>query len=188
MIVLIDNYDSFTYNIYHYILHFKDNVKVVKNTESLEYLKGIHNIEALVLSPGPSHPSKSLLTLDAIDFFAGKIPIFGVCLGMQAIGYYFSAKIVKAKTVMHGKTDKVEFKKSLMFKGLTNPIEVVRYHSLVVANPVNLDIVATSLSDNEIMAIENKEMSIFGVQFHPESYLTENGMDIIKNFLEVVYD
>ncbi len=188
MIVLIDNYDSFTYNIYHYILHFKDNVKVVKNTESLEYLKNISNLEALVLSPGPSHPSKSLLTLDAIDFFAGKIPVFGVCLGMQAIGYYFSAEIIRAKTVMHGKTDKVEFKESPIFKGLKNPIEVVRYHSLVVKNPVNLDVVATSSSDNEIMAVENKEIGIFGVQFHPESYLTEKGMNIIKNFLEVVYD
>ena len=188
MIVLIDNYDSFTYNIYHYILHFKDSVKVVKNSESLAYLKSISNMEAIVLSPGPSHPAKSLLTLDAIDFFAAKIPIFGVCLGMQAIGYYFSAEIIRAKTVMHGKTDKVEFKKSPIFKGFENPIEVVRYHSLVVKNPLNLDVVATSISDNEIMAVENKEIGIFGVQFHPESYLTENGIDIIKNFLEVVYD
>ncbi len=188
MIVLIDNYDSFTYNIYHYILHFKEDITVIRNDETIGKLKHLNNIDALVLSPGPSHPSKSLLTLDAIDFFAGKLPIFGVCLGMQAIGYYFSSKIERAKIVMHGKTDKIKHKNSPIFKGFDNPVNVVRYHSLVVREPKNIDIVANSISDGEIMAIENRKLKIFGVQFHPESYLSENGIKIIKNFLEVVYD
>ncbi len=189
MIVLIDNYDSFTYNIYHYILHFTEDVTVIKNSEKIDVLKNIKQMKAVVLSPGPSHPANSLLSLDAIDLFAGEIPIFGVCLGMQAIGYYFKAKIERANTIMHGKSDKIEhIGNSPIFTGLKNPLNVVRYHSLVVKNPVGLEVSARSLSDNEIMAIENKEMKIFGVQFHPESFLTQSGIDIIKNFLEVVYD
>ncbi len=188
MIVLIDNYDSFTYNIYHYILHFVDNISVVKNDEGIDKLKMFSNIQAIILSPGPSHPANSLLTLDAIDFFKGKVPIFGVCLGMQAIGYYFKAGIKRAKTIMHGKVDRITHADSPIFKDIDNPTTVVRYHSLVVDNVKNLNITAKSLSDNEIMAIENREMGIYGVQFHPESYLTRNGMQIIKNFLGVVYD
>lgn len=188
MIVLIDNYDSFTYNIYHYILHFRDDVIVTRNTEKIDRLKSMKNIKGIVLSPGPSHPKNSNLTLDAIDYFKTKVPIFGVCLGMQAIGYYFGGTIRKASIVMHGKTDKIEHKDSTILKNMPNPMSVVRYHSLVVDSLNGFEITARSLSDKEIMAIENDNLKIYGVQFHPESYLTQNGMDIIKNFLGVVYD
>ncbi len=188
MIALIDNYDSFTYNIYHYILHFIDDIEIVKNTESIRKLKDMKNLDAIVLSPGPSHPKNSLLTLDAIDYFKGRLPMLGVCLGMQAIGFYFGAAIRKANKVMHGKKDTIKHNQELIFKGVENPMDVIRYHSLVVDDIVGLDITARSLSDNEIMAIQNDDIGIFGVQFHPESYLTSRGIDIIKNFLGVVYD
>jgi anthranilate synthase/aminodeoxychorismate synthase-like glutamine amidotransferase len=188
MIVLIDNYDSFTYNIYHYILHFTEDISVVRNTQKMDELKNIKNLDAIVLSPGPSHPSNSYLTLDAIDYFKAKLPIFGVCLGMQAIGYYFGADIRKAKNVMHGKVDKIEHTASAIFKSMDEKLSVVRYHSLVIDNPKELAITAKSLTDNEIMAIEKADMAIYGVQFHPESLLSQNGIDVIKNFLGVVYD
>ncbi len=186
MIVLIDNYDSFTYNIYHYLLHYRDDVRVVRNTEPISLLKGFSHLEALVLSPGPSHPSNSALTLDAIDFFAGRLPIFGVCLGMQAIGYYFGAPVRAAKRIMHGKLDRITFKPSPIFKGCPQYIEVVRYHSLVIDPTGDLTVTARSVSDDEIMAIERGDLGIYGVQFHPESYLTSHGLEIIGNFLEVV--
>ncbi len=188
MIVLIDNYDSFTYNIHHYVQHFMDNVIVIRNTEKIEVVKNLRNLDAIILSPGPSHPENSALTLDTLDVFLGKVPIFGVCLGMQAIGYYFGSNIRKAKKIMHGKVDRIEHKTSPIFKSLKPIFNVVRYHSLVVDNIQNLDTSAMSLSDNEIMAIENTTLNVFGVQFHPESFLTDNGIEIIKNFLEVVYD
>ncbi len=188
MIILIDNYDSFTYNIYHYLLHFREDIKVVRNTAAVSELKSLKNVDALVLSPGPSHPRNSFLTLDAIDFFKGKLPIFGVCLGMQAIGYYFGASIRKAVRIMHGKVDAIEHKRGDLFKNLPNPMNVVRYHSLVLDDLKDFNITAVSVNDGEIMAIENEKLNIFGVQFHPESILTQNGISIIKNFLEVVYD
>ncbi len=187
MIILIDNYDSFTYNIYHYLLHFTDNVKVIKNTERLDALKRL-SVDALVLSPGPSHPKHSNLTLDAIDFFKGKVPMLGICLGMQAIGYYFGSVIRKASKIMHGKLDNITHSQSPIFKDMADVLSVVRYHSLVVDSPKELEVVAKSLSDSEIMAVENADLNIFGIQFHPESYMTKNGIQIIKNFLGVVYD
>ncbi len=185
MIVLIDNYDSFTYNIYHYLLHYRDDVRVIRNTESISALKHLKSLEAIVLSPGPSHPSNSALTLDVIEFFEGKLPMFGVCLGMQAIGYYFGATIRLAKRIMHGKLDRIVFEKSPIFRGCPQHLEVVRYHSLVVDELKVLRVVAKSATDDEIMAIEDEDLRIYGVQFHPESYLTRHGLKIIGNFLEV---
>ncbi len=185
MIVLIDNYDSFTYNIYQYIMHFTPEITVLKNTQNIDELKSIKGISKIVLSPGPSKPQNSYLTLDAIDFYKNRLPILGVCLGMQAIGYYFGATIEKAENIMHGKIDIINHTESTIFKEIPNKFKAVRYHSLVVRNPKNMNITAKSEKDGEIMAIENDNLKIYGVQFHPESYLTDNGLKIIKNFLEV---
>lgn len=187
MILLIDNYDSFAYNIYQYIIHFNHDVKVITNRHPLSEIKGLKNIDAIVISPGPSRPEHSMLSLDAIDFYKGKLPILGVCLGMQAISYYFGANIRKAKQIMHGKVDKIRHLQSRIFKGLPEKIDVVRYHSLAVDNLKDLNKTAYSIKDSEIMAVESEKLKIYGLQFHPESYLTQNGLDIIKNFMEVVY-
>ena len=187
MILLIDNYDSFTYNLYHYLGLF-DDVKVVKNDEKLSTIKNIQNLKGIVISPGPSHPKNSLLSLDTVDFFKGKLPILGVCLGMQAIGYYFGFTIRKAKRIMHGKVDTILTKtKSLLFKELPENFKATRYHSLVVDNiKDNFIINSISQTDNEIMGIENKNLNIFGLQFHPESYASQFGLELIRNFVKEV--
>ncbi len=190
MIALIDNYDSFTYNLYHYI-GFYDEVRVFKNTDSLASVKNVRDLSAIAISPGPSHPKNSMLSLDVIDFFKGKLPIFGVCLGMQAIGYYFGFKIRKAKKIMHGKVDEIKvLNKSPIFAGLPDSFKATRYHSLVV-DGVRGDFSVNSVanSDGEVMGIENMKLLIFGVQFHPESYTSEFGLQIVRNFVKgVVHD
>ena len=187
MILLIDNYDSFTYNIYDYVGRYHP-VKVVRNTESLKSIKSV-DIEGIILSPGPSHPASSLLTLDAIDFFKGKVPMLGVCLGMQAIAYAFGNRVRRAGRIMHGKIDTIENRGGLLLEGLNKEFSAVRYHSLVVdiEGHNNFSISAVSKSDGEIMAIEDRTLRIFGVQFHPESYGTNKGLRIIENYLEVCY-
>ncbi len=190
MIALIDNYDSFTYNLYHYI-GFYDEVRVFKNTESLSSVKSVKGLSAIAISPGPSHPKNSLLSLDVVDFFKGKLPIFGVCLGMQAIGYYFGFKIRKAKKIMHGKVDEIRvLDRSPLFAGLPESFKATRYHSLVVDGVEDgFYVNSVASSDGEVMGIENRELSIFGVQFHPESYTSEFGLQIVKNFVKgVVHD
>ncbi len=190
MIALIDNYDSFTYNLYHYLGFFED-VKVFRNTESLNKIKALNNLKAIAISPGPSHPKNSLLSLDTIDYFKGKLPIFGVCLGMQAIGYYFGFEIRKSKRIMHGKVDAILVRKpSVLFKDLPDKFNATRYHSLVVEGNVDgFDVIAESESDEEIMGIENQDLRILGVQFHPESYTSEFGLQIVRNFVkEVAHD
>ncbi len=186
MVVLIDNYDSFTYNVYHYLKHFRNDVSVILNSESVEKLKRMKSLEAIVISPGPSHPSKSMLSLEALDYFLGRIPILGICLGMQAIGYYFGATVRKARRIMHGKTDIITLGESRIFKDLPDRLLVVRYHSLVIDQLKTLTVTARSTTDNEIMAIEEKDAKVYGVQFHPESYLTQDGLKLIGNFLEVI--
>ena len=190
MIALIDNYDSFTYNLYHYI-GFYDEVKVFKNTDSLTSVKNVKGLNAIAISPGPSHPKNSMLSLDVIDFFKGKLPIFGVCLGMQAIGYYFGFGIRKAKKIMHGKVDEIRvLDKSPLFAGLPESFKATRYHSLVVDGVENgFSVNSVASSDGEVMGIEDSKLSIFGVQFHPESYTSEFGLQIVKNFVKgVVHD
>ncbi|WP_022670953.1 anthranilate synthase component II [Hippea alviniae] len=187
MILLIDNYDSFTYNLYHYLGLF-DDVKVVKNDEKLNSVKNINNLKGIVISPGPSHPKNSLLSLEIIDFFKGKLPILGVCLGIQAIGYYFDFTIRKAKRIMHGKVDVILTKtESLLFKDLPENFKATRYHSLVV-DDIKSDFIVNSISqtDNEIMGIEHRKLRIFGVQFHPESYASQFGLELIRNFVKGV--
>ena len=186
MILLIDNYDSFVYNLYQYIGSINPDITVKRNdeitTDEIEKL----NPEKIILSPGPGKPSDAGICIDLVKKFAGKIPIFGVCLGHQAICEAFGAKISYAKELMHGKQSEITIDTNChIFKGLDNKIIVGRYHSLAALKetlPKELKIVATS-DDNEIMAVWHEKYNIFGVQFHPESVLTPNGNQIIKNFL-----
>jgi anthranilate synthase/aminodeoxychorismate synthase-like glutamine amidotransferase len=170
MIVLIDNYDSFTFNVYEYLMKFAD-VRVFRNTDKLETLKMLE-IEGLVISPGPSHPANSLLSLEAIAYFKGKA--------------YDAGNVVRrAKRIMHGKVDRIRNHGGLLLKGMGETFPAVRYHSLVVENNNNFHVCAVSESDGEIMAIENTDLKLFGLQFHPESYATDNGLTFIKNFVGV---
>lgn len=183
MIALIDNYDSFTFNVYDYLMKFAV-IRVFRNTDRLEDLKKL-DMEGLVISPGPSHPANSLLSLEAIAHFKGKVPILGICLGMQAIAYEAGNVVRKAKRVMHGKVDRMKNHGGVLLKGMGDTFPAVRYHSLVVENSDNFHVCAVSESDGEIMAIEDADLKLFGLQFHPESYATDNGMIFIKNFAEV---
>ncbi|MDR2151356.1 MAG: aminodeoxychorismate/anthranilate synthase component II [Helicobacteraceae bacterium] len=189
MIVLIDNYDSFTYNIAQYCWELGANLKVVRNDElSVKEIADMKP-EKLILSPGPSTPNEAGVTLEAIDFFKDKTPIFGVCLGHQAIAQAFGAKIVRATKLMHGKIDKIcVIKPSAIFSGVPSEFNATRYHSLAIERAsVNDDIVVTAQTgdDCEIMAIEIKNRPIYGVQFHPESVMSEHGRAILDNFLRL---
>nr|6QUR_A Chain A, Glutaminase [synthetic construct] len=188
MILMIDNYDSFTYNLVQYLGELGEEVVVYRNDEitiaEIEKLKPDH----LVISPGPCTPNEAGISLEVIKHFAGKIPILGVCLGHQSIGQAFGGKIVRAKQVMHGKTSEIYHNNKGVFKGLNNPFEATRYHSLVVERetlPDCLEITAwTETDEGEIMGIRHKTLPIEGVQFHPESILTEQGHELLKNFLK----
>ncbi len=186
MIALIDNYDSFTFNVYDCLARCCE-VKVFRNTESLERIRALHP-KGIVISPGPSHPAASCMSLDALDCFKGKVPILGICLGMQAMAYRAGNDVRKARRIMHGKVDTIRHSGGLLFKGVEEEFLAVRYHSLVV------DLIdggfracAVSKSDGELMAIEHRELKMFGLQFHPESYATSGGMRFIENFLEVCH-
>jgi anthranilate synthase/aminodeoxychorismate synthase-like glutamine amidotransferase len=184
MIALIDNYDSFTFNVYDYLMKFTD-IRVFRNTDSIEGLKALRP-RGIVISPGPSHPRSSLLSLDAITHFKGKVPILGICLGMQAIAYESGSTVRKARRIMHGKVDTMDNSGGLLFKGIGKTFPAVRYHSLVVENnDERFHVCAVSISDGEIMAIEDTGLKLFGLQFHPESYATQQGMTFIENFVEV---
>ncbi len=184
MIALIDNYDSFTFNVYDYLARHTE-VRVFRNTESLDKIRA-SGPRGLVISPGPSHPANSMLSLEAIDYFKDSLPILGICLGMQAIGYLFGKPIRRARSVMHGKVDVMDHFGGRLFAGIEREFRAVRYHSLVVeCDDSDLKVCAVSKSDKEVMAIEHKEAPIFGLQFHPESYATHGGMRFITNFLEV---
>jgi len=186
MIVLIDNFDSFTYNLYDYLKHF-DDVSVILNNSSINQIKNVNNLKGIVVSPGPSHPKNALLSLEAISVFSSKVPILGICLGMQAICYVYGKIIRQAKTIMHGKVDRmIVLKKSTLFESIEPPFLGVRYHSLVVDNVYgDFEVCAVSESDNEIMAIENEELGLYGLQFHPESYQTKDGLKFIENFVRL---
>lgn len=190
MILMIDNYDSFTYNIVQYLLELGAEVEVRRNDEIT-----IAEIEAMapekiVISPGPCTPNESGISLETVDHFAGKIPILGICLGHQSIGQSFGGTIVRAGSVMHGKTSAIHHNGEGVFAGLKQPFEATRYHSLVVDKatlPSTLEVTAWTEKDgevDEIMGLRHRELSIEGVQFHPESILTEHGYDLLKNFLK----
>lgn len=192
MLLMIDNYDSFTYNVVQYLGELGADVRVFRNDEitvaDIEKL----NPSKLVISPGPCTPNEAGISVEAIKHFAGKIPILGVCLGHQSIASVFGGEVVRAEQVMHGKTSAVYHRNEGVFKGLNNPFQATRYHSLVVkreALPDCLEVTAwTQKQDgsvDNIMGLRHKEFAIEGVQFHPESILTEHGHDLFKNFLEL---
>ena len=186
MLLMIDNYDSFTYNLVQYLAEIGQEVKVVRNDKiSIEEINKL-NPQYIVISPGPCTPNEAGISLELIEAFKGKIPILGVCLGHQSIGQAFGGKIVHAKTIMHGKTSKISHNNKGVFRGIKNPFIATRYHSLVIEKhtlPNCFDITAWT-DDNEIMGIKHKELAIEGVQFHPESILSEHGHDLLKNFLD----
>lgn len=190
MILMIDNYDSFTFNVVQYLLELGADVTVKRNDEI-----GIADIEAMqpqkiVISPGPCTPNEAGVSLDTVAYFAGKIPLFGICLGHQSIGQSFGGDIVRAKEVMHGKTSMIYHNGSGVFAELANPFEATRYHSLVVAPqtlPDCMEVTAWTEEDGEvdaIMGLRHRELDVEGVQFHPESILTEHGHQLLNNFLQ----
>jgi anthranilate synthase component 2 len=188
MILLIDNYDSFTYNLYHYlILAGAKEVMVRRNDKiSIDEIKKL-NLQAIVISPGPCAPVDAGICLEVINNFAGKIPILGVCLGHQAIGQAFGGKIIKTYP-FHGKISEIFHHKENLFKNIPSPFKATRYHSLIIERetlPMNLKISAET-HDKIIMGIADEKLKIYGVQFHPESIACEYGLEIIKNFLNLI--
>ena len=185
MVLLIDNYDSFTYNLVHYFETLGADMKIVRNDAATSEELFAMSPKAVVISPGPSSPKNAGVCVDFIKKYAGKVPIFGVCLGMQSIGYAFGADIVLARRTMHGKTSMVTHDSTGVFRGMPNPIEVVRYHSLAVAEntlPKCLRMTARA-EDGEVMGIRHTDFLVEGVQFHPESIMTFGGKRMLENFL-----
>jgi len=192
MLLMIDNYDSFTYNLVQYLGELGAEVRVHRNdqisVQEIERLKPDH----IVISPGPCTPNEAGVSVDTILHFAGRIPVLGVCLGHQSIGQAFGARVVHARQVMHGKTSQIRHRGAGVFHGLPDPLEATRYHSLVIAAeslPSCLEVTAwTETADgqmDEIMGIRHREFAVEGVQFHPESILTQHGHAMLKNFLEM---
>lgn len=190
MILMIDNYDSFTYNLVQYFGELGADVKVVRNDEiTVEEIAALAP-EKIVLSPGPCTPTEAGVSIDTIKNFAGKIPLLGVCLGHQSIGQALGGKVIRAPFVMHGKTSPVYHNNTGVFAGLKNPFQATRYHSLVIEKetiPDCLEITAWTQNEDgsmaEIMGVKHKTLALEGVQFHPESILTEHGHDMLRNFL-----
>ena len=187
MLLMIDNYDSFTYNLVKYFGQLGEQVVVYRNDRIT--LEEIENLapERIVISPGPCSPCEAGVSVPTIERFAGKVPILGVCLGHQAIGAAFGGNIVRSDYLMHGKTSPIHHDGKGLFKGLPSPFQATRYHSLIVERatfPACLEITAW-VEEGEIMGLRHRYLPIWGVQFHPESILTECGMDILRNFLEM---
>lgn len=187
MILLIDNYDSFTYNIVQYLGELGAEVKVARNDKiSIKEIEGL-GPSHLLISPGPCTPHEAGISMEAIKYFAGRLPILGVCLGHQSIGAAFGADVVRADRLMHGKTSMIRHDGKAVYKGVSNPFEAMRYHSLIVDEatlPPELTATAWSEKD-ELMGIRHRSLPIEGVQFHPESILTAEGKRLLKNFLEM---
>ena len=191
MLLMIDNYDSFTYNLVQYFAELGADVVVHRNDEiSVEQIAEL-NPQHLVISPGPCTPNEAGISMEAIRHFAGKLPILGVCLGHQSIGQVFGGKIVHANAIMHGKTSMIVHTGQGVFAGLPSPFEATRYHSLVIEKnsmPECLEITAWTETENgamdEIMGVRHRDYAIEGVQFHPESILTQHGHQLLKNFLQ----
>ncbi len=188
---MIDNYDSFTYNLVHYFAELGQEVKVVRNDELCVDDIIQLNPEFIVLSPGPCTPNEAGICLPVLEQLSGQFPIFGVCLGHQSMGQAFGGKVVRAKTIMHGKTSMIYHNGTGAFKGLPSPFEATRYHSLVVEQaslPDCLEVTAWTQNDDggldEIMGLRHKTLAVEGVQFHPESILTQHGHALLNNFLK----
>ena len=188
MLLLIDNYDSFTYNLFQYLSELGEDVSVVRNDKAtVEELWDLKP-DRLVVSPGPSHPRNAGVSIDAIKRFAGEVPVLGVCLGHQAIGEAFGGVVEYAGELKHGKTSMIEHDGGGVFAGLPNPFEAVRYHSLAVrpdSLPSCLEVSARSSESGVIMGMRHRDMAVEGVQFHPESILTRPGKGLLRNFLEM---
>lgn len=190
MILMIDNYDSFTYNVVQYLAELGADVKVVRNDEiTVEEVEALAP-EKIVISPGPCTPNEAGVSLAVIEAFAGKVPLLGICLGHQAIGQAFGGDVIRAPQVMHGKTSPVFHADKGVFRGLNNPLQATRYHSLVIDRntlPECLEVTAWTQNDQgqpaEIMGVRHKTLAVEGVQFHPESILTEQGHELLNNFL-----
>jgi len=191
MLLMIDNYDSFTYNVVQYLGELGAEVKVVRNDElSVAEVEAL-NPQRIVVSPGPCTPNEAGVSLEVIRHFAGKLPILGVCLGHQSIGQAFGGEVVRARQVMHGKTSPVFHENTGVFAGLNNPLTVTRYHSLVVRRetlPECLEVTAWTCREDrsvdEVMGLRHRTLNVEGVQFHPESILTEQGHELFANFLK----
>lgn len=191
MLLMIDNYDSFTYNLVQYLGELGADVRVYRNDcISLQEIEDLQP-EKIVISPGPCTPNEAGISIDTIRQFAGRVPILGVCLGHQSIGQAFGGRIGHARAIMHGKTSMMHHSNVGVFKGLPNPFEATRYHSLVIepdSLPDCLEVTAWTADDSgavdEIMGVRHKTMAVEGVQFHPESILTSSGHDLLRNFLQ----
>ena len=190
MLLMIDNYDSFTYNVVQYLGELGADVTVLRNDQV--DVAGIEALtpERIVISPGPCTPNEAGISMQAIEAFAGKLPLLGICLGHQSIGQVYGGKVVRARQVMHGKTSLIHHRGEGVFAGLSNPFEATRYHSLVIERdslPDCLEITAWTETDDgefdEIMGLRHRELDVEGVQFHPESILTAHGHDLLRNFL-----
>lgn len=189
MLILIDNYDSFTFNLYQYLGELGESIQVHRNDQiTIEDLNSLEP-EAIILSPGPGRPENAGICLDIIQTFYTRIPILGICLGHQAIGYAFGGSVKQAKKIMHGKTSQINHTDQDLFRGIPNPFEAMRYHSLVVESnslPNQLKSLAFATGDNEIMALKHEGYPVFGLQFHPESVGTIHGKQLLCNFLNLI--
>ncbi|MDK2806642.1 aminodeoxychorismate/anthranilate synthase component II [Thermoanaerobacterium thermosaccharolyticum] len=186
MLLLIDNYDSFTYNLYQFIGEIYPDIKVLRNDQIEVSDIILMKPDGIVLSPGPGRPENAGICIDVIKKFSDKIPILGICLGHQAIGYAYGAKIIKSNIIKHGKTSIVTHNGQGLFNGIKNPIRAMRYHSLIIDKDSltdELEITAEA-EDGTIMGIRHKKFPVYGLQFHPESILTEKGKSILKNYVE----
>jgi anthranilate synthase/aminodeoxychorismate synthase-like glutamine amidotransferase len=186
MIAVIDNYDSFTYNLVQYLGELGCDIQVFRNDAitpaELEALNPSH----IVISPGPGYPSDAGISMEVIRTLGPTRPVLGVCLGHQCIGEVFGGEVIRAPRLMHGKTSAIQHDQSSLFAGLPNPFDATRYHSLVVAEPLPDTLIATACADSgELMALRHRDYPIYGVQFHPESILTEGGKQLLKNFVSI---
>lgn len=183
MILIIDNYDSFVHNIARYFVELGQQVKIKRNDEVSELDL---NVNAIVISPGPCTPKEAGVSSDVVRKYSGVIPILGICLGHQVIGEVFGGKVVRATQPMHGDSSTIQHDSTGVFEGLSQNFNIGRYHSLIVREVGHTDLRITARSDGEIMGLQHKAHATFGLQFHPESILTEHGYDMLKNFLKVV--
>ncbi len=187
MMLIIDNYDSFTYNLYQYLGELGADMQVVRNDAATVEQLAEMNPDKLLVSPGPCTPAEAGISCAAIEFFAGRIPVLGVCLGHQCIGQVFGGSVVRARRLMHGKISPIHHRDSDVFRGLPNPFDATRYHSLVIDKnscPDCLEITAWA-DEDEIMGVRHTSLPVYGVQFHPESILTTHGKILLRNFLDM---
>ncbi|MEF9934012.1 MAG: aminodeoxychorismate/anthranilate synthase component II [Clostridium sp.] len=188
MILLIDNYDSFTYNVYQYVSEFYNDVVVYRNDKiSIDEIKSL-NPSGIIISPGPKTPSEAGISKKVIETFYNRVPILGICLGHQSIGEVFGCDVVKASRIMHGKVSDVYHNGDGIFEGVNTPTTVMRYHSLIVTKiDENKELVVTALTkEGEVMALKHRKYPVYGMQFHPESIFTKEGKKMIKNFINIV--